>query len=483
MGSRFRLTRRAVRGAARITTLFLAALCVSAPRRAVEPPPRAALRKNLLIVVVDTLRFDKGEKGAGSERSAIPPSLRDRGVHFLNALSTGIHTKPSMMALFTGFYPSESGLIVNGAKVLKPPGPMLAERLRRAGFATAALVSNPNLVGQGLGFDRGFEEFDANMTGFEPNRPTRTRNATGTTNAAIRVLDTLSTRSKPWFLWVHYLEPHGPYRPPSTFLNRPAEPGASLPVSKEDFAPKGAIPRYQYLPECRGTNDYAARYRGFADYSLSEAERFLRHGYSSGKLRNTVVVFTSDHGELLGEQNYWFQHAMRIDPSLFHVPLVIVRSPDERRSEEPRVVGQIDLVATLLPILTGRQAQATRGEDLFDSPTLRRNPLLVEYLALPDYLEMAVADRESVIVRSNREPTTEFRRSGNGSWLAGAPSERDLRRATEVLRPHLVRIRKTPFETHKLTPEEILILRSLGYVGFLWPRLAGRRTVSWSYWR
>jgi arylsulfatase A-like enzyme len=450
----------ASRGRAVLAGAALLALA-SCRQRAVQPGEAA--RKNVLLVVVDTLRYDRGDpKGAGVD-AAIPPSLRNRGRHFVRALSAGIHTKPSMIALFTGFYASESGLVVNGAKVLNPPGPMLAERLRQAGFATAAIVSNPNLVGQGLGFDRGFDSFDAHMTGVEPNRPTGTRSAAETTDAALEKLAELSRNPQPWFLWVHYLEPHGPYRPPADFLSLPAEPGAPLPVSELDFAPKGAIPRYQYLPACRGRNDYVARYRGYAGYVLSEAERLLATVYASPVLRNTIVVFTADHGEFLGEENYWFQHGMRIDPVLFHVPLVVARAADEPRVEESRFVGHVDLVGTLLRLL-GLPAAETRGEDLFEPPPERRQPLLVEFVALPEVLEMGVLRGDSVIVESNREPATEFV-AGEPTWQSRRPAPEAIVRTTDVLRPILARIQNTPWETHRLTPEEVRVLRSLGYVG------------------
>jgi arylsulfatase A-like enzyme len=381
----------------------------------------------------------------------------------MQAISAGIQTKPSMMALLTGFYPSESGLIVNGAKVLNPPGPMLAERLRKAGFATAAVISNPNLVGQGLGFDRGFDSFDANMTGIEPNRATGTRNAPETTDAALGKLADLSRESRPWFLWVHYLEPHGPYRPPPAFLEVPADPGAPLPVAEGDFAGKGEIPRYQFLPQCRGRNDYIARYRGYAPYAVSEAERLLRTVYASPALRDTIVIFTADHGEFLGEQDYWFQHGIRIDPVLFHVPLIVAVSPDEPKSEERRFVSHVDLVDSLLRLLH-LPAASTRGEDLFAPPAVRRQPLLVENLALPGTVEMGLLSGDSVVVESNREPPTEFV-AGPSAWSTRRPTEAEVRKTTDVLRPVLARIRNTPSETYTLTPEEIKTLRSLGYVG------------------
>ena len=426
-------------------------------------PPAAGARKNVLLVVVDTLRDDAGGGGTPGPDAAIPESLRTRGRHFVRALSAGIQTKPSMMALFTGFYPSESGLVVNGAKVLNPPGPMLAERLQKAGFATAAVVSNPNLVGQGLGFDRGFEEFDARMTGREPNRPTGTRNAAETTEAALEKLDRLSREKRPWFLWVHYLEPHGPYRPPPPFLEVPADPGAPLPLAETDFASRGTIPRYQFLPECRGRNDYIARYRGYAPYALSEVERLLKRVYASPTLSHTIVIFTADHGEFLGEQDYWFQHGIRIDPVLFHVPLVVAASPEEPRREESRFVGHLDLVASLLALL-GLPPAATRGEDFLSPPERRREPLIVENVALPGTLEMGVLAGDSIVVESNREPPAEFVADAP-VWASRAPDEAAVRRTADVLRPLVAKIRNTRAETHEMTPEEIRTLRSLGYVG------------------
>ena len=88
----------------------------------------------------------------------------------------------------------------------------------------------------------------------------------------------------------------------------------------------------------------------------------------------------------------------------------------------------------------------------------------MEYLALPGFVELGVQLGDSVVVESNREPPEQFEASA-GVWAARKPREQDLRQARDVVRPHLARIRNTPAETHQLTPEEIRVLRSLGYVG------------------
>ena len=90
---------RLVRGLA-----FLLAAAAVACGRAPQPSIRPG--KNVLLVVVDTLRYDAGGGHPADAEAAIPDALKTRGRHFVQALSAGIHTKPSMMALLTCFYAS-----------------------------------------------------------------------------------------------------------------------------------------------------------------------------------------------------------------------------------------------------------------------------------------------------------------------------------------------------------------------------------------
>src|SRR5262249_20721797 len=160
-----------------------------------------------------------------------------------------------------------------------------------------------------------------------------------------------------------YMEPHGPYRPPARYVARPADPGAPLPVAAIDRAPRGKLPRYQALSACRGRNDYLARYRGSASYALDEADRPLPSAAGRGALDNTVVVFTADHGEFLGEDDYWFQHGVRLDPALVHVPLVVA-PPGQALAREARPVSHVDIPATLLRLAGVPVPAGVRGENL-----------------------------------------------------------------------------------------------------------------------
>ncbi len=444
----------------KVPILALAALLEAGVSTSVptpEPKPR-----NLLLVVVDTLRYDAGEADSREPDAAIPAPLRARGRHFRNAIAGGNWTLPSMTTLMTGRRASESGIVMDGSES-EIKVPTLAERLQGAGFRTSAVVSNIAASAAASHLDRGFERFDRRTTAKELNREYGTRNATQTTDAAIHELDALSKQDGPWFLWVHYLEPHGPYVPPEKYLKPPPRGGRPLPIASGDAAPRGKLPRYQQIPSCRGRNDYLARYQANARYALFEAGRFLSHGYDSGEHAETVVVFTSDHGEFLGEENYWFQHGQRIDPALVHVPLVIATEPREPETEEKRFVGNIDLIATLLPLVARRAAPDTEGEDLFDLPAKRRLPLLTEMINVHGRMEVGAVLGETIVVRSNVEPVAEFRWNGS-TWEAGSPDPESLREAEEAIRPDMEAIRTRVPKAGNFSSEELRRLKALGYL-------------------
>lgn len=246
-GKRFRLAGRIFAGAA-----FSACLVAYAVPR--SPPARP--RRSLLLVIVDTLRFDAGDL-SGALDAAVPGFLRTRGTHFTNALAASDWTSPSMVALLTGRYPSDCGLLSVDGIAEYPPEWTLAAHLRSAGYRTDAIVSNPTLSGSRLRLQGGFDTFDDKMTGVERNRPIGTRTAPETTEAALSALSRLGSSAKPWFLWVQYLEPHGPYHAPASYPRAGSDPGSPIPLAEGDIAPRGFLPRYQFLPESRGRNDYA----------------------------------------------------------------------------------------------------------------------------------------------------------------------------------------------------------------------------------
>jgi arylsulfatase A-like enzyme len=338
----------------------------SSPKGPASPQPEPPPARNLLLIVVDTLRFDAGLPGASRENAALPPFLRRRGRQFPHAFSSSTWTIPGVNGILTGYLPLESNALLPGVPTAAP-GATLAERLRRAGFATEGVVSNPLVIGSGV--ERGFEHIDC--------RKDVQRYAPATTEAALDRLRKLRG-GKRWFLWVHYFEPHGPYLPPPGLVHLPTDPGPPLKVSNLVVSPRGELPRYQYRRECRGRYDYVARYRAYAMYVLTEVQKLLHAADNAGLLEDTAIIFTSDHAELLGEEDYWCQHGGPIIPAVVHVPLVVLRSTAEPATSDPRYCSTIDIPETALDLLGLSSAKQTRGEDLEAPPARRRDPVAIE---------------------------------------------------------------------------------------------------------
>jgi arylsulfatase A-like enzyme len=225
----------------------------------------------------------------------------------------------------------------------------LAEHFRDAGYATAAFVSNI-LLTRRVGLDRGFDVFDDELTTPDFNRPEVVeRLAPDTTKHALAWLRDRGER--PFFLWVHYQDPHGPYTPPAAARDRFDIPGPpdeeELPLRRGNSA-RGGIPAYQILPELLRVSEYRSRYAGeifFADQSIGE----LIAAVDADDRRDTVVLLTADHGESFGELGHYFKHTHTTTPDVARVPLIL-RAPElppERRTE---VVSHVDILPTLLDL-------------------------------------------------------------------------------------------------------------------------------------
>jgi arylsulfatase len=199
-------------------------------------------------------------------------------------------------------------------------GETLATRFRAAGYAAGAFVGNI-LLQRRTGFARGFDVFDADLPDQEANRDlVYERIAEQTSERALAWAD--GEASQPFFLWVHYQDPHGPYTPPDEFRGRihvAPEPGEKpLPLTPNERG-WGGIPDYQALEGLDLPSAYESLYGDeilYADYWVGQLIHAV-DDHSSG--RETIVLRTADHGESLGEMDRWFEHGFTTLPSLVHV--------------------------------------------------------------------------------------------------------------------------------------------------------------------
>jgi arylsulfatase len=354
--------------------LFLALSCGDAA-------PRGPARR-VVLITCDTLRADRlGLYGCERPISPNLDAFAREGVVYEEAYATSSMTQPALSSLLTGRYPGEIGCVPGNARILPSEVETLAERLVQERIDTAAVVSNWVLRRVGaeagdVGVQQGFAHFDDSMSRRERNRPVFERTAGDTTDAAIAWLEAGARESHPFFLWVHYQDPHGPYTPPpdiaASLAQEPSPETEQLPFA-ESSSGQGAIPRYQRLGAERGASVYRQRYEAEVAYFDREVGRLLDHLRSRGLYQDALIVFSADHGESLGEHDYWFCHGENLYREVVRVPLVVrfpagsaelpAPGPDGYRRQK-RIAGHLDLFPTVLEAL-GLPPAPSRGLSLF----------------------------------------------------------------------------------------------------------------------
>ena len=238
----------------------------------------AVPQPSILLVTLDTTRADAIGPDAKGMTTVSFNAVAARGRLFQQAYSTVPETLPSHASLMTGLYPAGHGVHEN-ARHLPDATPVLAERLRQAGYRTAAYVSS-FVLAKRFGLDRGFDVYDDALA---VGRQDRT--ATEVTDAALAELD--RSAAAPLFLWVHYWDPHHPYTPPEPF--RSAHRGSP--------------------------------YLGEVAYMDAELGRLV-DAFERRAKGPSAIIIVGDHGEGLGDHGE-AQHGNLLYQSTMRVPLVL----------------------------------------------------------------------------------------------------------------------------------------------------------------
>lgn len=429
-------------------------------------------RTNLLLITVDTLRRD--HLGVHGETRALTPQLdafaRD-AVVFDVAFAPAPFTRPSVAALLTGHDPGSLGVVSN-AHPFRGSVETLATGLWGAGFQTAAVVSNAVLK-PASGLARGFDAYDAELPEHERIRGVPERSAEPTTDAALAQLDRIGREpERPFFLWVHYQDPHGPYTPPPALRERQLGPQAQrpgdpdqLPVS-DDSRGLGAIPSYQYLDAQRTPAFYRAGYAAEVHHTDAQIGRLLAELGARGLAGRTLVVFASDHGESLGEDDYWFAHGEYLSDVLVRIPLWI-RGPGLEPGRRADVASLLDVLPTVFGQLGLSPPAGLPGRDLFAAGAKSQSSVV----PLSTFAEASVPRRGVVAegwkyVRSGgAKPAEEFQ-ALEAVGRSGAPADAVPQAALrERLRAHgRERVRTPAPPAPSLTDTERRALEALGYL-------------------
>lgn len=352
--------------------LWLAALLPNASLRQVMRGERAADdgRPNLLLITIDALRAD--HVGVYGNANGLTPNLdafAREATQYDAAYASSPWTLPSFGAVLTSRPPSECGLKIaaaeshtwyTGEAALPKRVPVLSEQLRRAGYGTAAELTNPFLARK-RGFGRGFDDFrneDSSDVGSLLTCSTaRAHTVTENTCLWLRM-----NRRQPFFLWVHYLDPHAPYES----LDTPEEIRAKYPEEwhtgrlywYDHMQGRPEEAAAQYAEFCRAM--YAEEVR-YADRWVGELLAELRR---LGLYENSLVVITADHGEELFDHD-GFEHGHSTHEEVLRVPL-LVKWPSGRRAAQQvaRTVGLVDLAPTFLAAAEADPMEGVWGRPL-----------------------------------------------------------------------------------------------------------------------
>jgi arylsulfatase A-like enzyme len=267
-------------------------------------------RANVILIVIDGLRADHlTPYGYSRNTSPFLDELASRSVLFENAISQSSWTKTSVASLLTSLYPDAHG-VRTPTDVLPASARLLPEVLQEHGYRTCGIHGNPWLE-ERFGFDQGFDDF--RFTHWNKD----TFDAEELNEQALRCLEENSDR--PFFLYLHYMDAHTPWRPPAEF---------------DDFGP-AHVDKY----------DGSIRY---LDSRLGDLHDQLRE---RGLLDDTWILVTADHGEEFGERGNKIGHGLTLYREVLHVPLVIHRGHRQQAAPGRRVRRQVRLIDVAPTIL------------------------------------------------------------------------------------------------------------------------------------
>lgn len=370
-------------------------------------PSGSQAAPSVLLIVADTLRADF-VSGFGARRGATPviASLERDGVSFARAMSAAPWTTPSFASILSSTYPSEHragsrDLELGFKHALVDRIPTLPAELRDAGYWTGAVLTNAYL-GRRFGLDRGFSAYE-NILAAEWAHPILVAlsqigwleiqpfvRAERQTDRVLGLIRRGSRSGRPFFVLAHYMDPHLPYR-----------------GRGRDRVPTRARPKPY--------RDEVAQLDQGIGVLVGELKR-------SGLYDDTLIVFTADHGEEIGERRGYgdFGHGHTMFDEILRVPLVI-KLPRSVRAGERRddVVSLIDVAPTILELVGREIPSGFRGRSLFGESSESRPVFSERTLYGPE--------RKSVIA-GNLKVVLDFDDSGlrklRGYDLAVDPGER-----------------------------------------------------------
>jgi len=339
-------------------------------------------RPNIVFILIDTLRA-KNVSCYGYPINTTPniDKIANNGVLFENAFACINATDPSVTSIFSGLLPVSHGLINHGTNVKKSDIiqlkyiPWLPEVLKKYGYQTVAIDWLGRWHRRGfdlyLGFDK-YEYFNVsnnikillnslveklkNSTlkyfSKKNKKYKKIDNAKEITTKAIKLIENM--KKEPFFLFIHYWDAHAPYNSfdKSLFNLKIYEKiyySIDIKNAEKIFKNNNVSgPIIKFIKENGGILECIAKYDNSIKYVDKEIERLFSYLKTTGKLNNTLIIITSDHGESLIEHGILFDHHGLYEPNI-RVPLIMYYKKFSRKRIKT-LVQHIDILPTILEI-------------------------------------------------------------------------------------------------------------------------------------
>lgn len=363
--------------------------------------------KHVFFLTVDTLRADRmGYHGYVRDTSPRLDALAAESTVFERAIAQWPKTGVSFASMFTGQYPQTTGLTHKAALRVPEEYLTLPEWMADEGYTGLAVVSN-GVLGKRLGWDAGFEEYWetwklAPEPSDDPVEYRKYLNAARVNELALPMLEAHQD-AEHLFVWLHYSDPHAPYLLPE---------GVENPfLGDEHYTDTSEVvldkPRATALGDHRELRYYEAAYDANVRFVDDHVGKVLDRAEELGLLEDALIVFTADHGESLGEHDYYFGHGRLPYNQGSWVPLFVHwpgRVAAGRRFQSP--VDLVDLFPTFMDLV------GTGGEPV---PGLEGETLLPYLLDPAPTIEVG-QELFAYAEAGGGSPTTHYRNVQDDRW-------------------------------------------------------------------
>lgn len=344
--------------------------------------------KNIVSITVDSLRADYVFGSKAPDSLGTLPSLASEGITYTNAFANASYTKGSFLSIMSGTYPWMFDTSTDG---FGPDRPHIAELVADAGYETAGFHTNTYLSPV-YNYDRGFDYYHGrDSTGdVQDGAETaynkiveRAISTEGISDIVHRVYKSAGRRlgvqlgsnlykpaeelndeivewadsaTEPAFIWAHYMDVHNPYYPHEGTVS-------------EDISRRKAIKLFHKATELEGETPredietLETLYRGEIEYLDRQLGALFDRLDESLGMDDTIVAFTSDHGEAFGENGHVYHPGYVLyDPNV-HIP-IILRGPGMGTGEVTTPVSNLDIVPTILANAGFETSESMVGEDI-----------------------------------------------------------------------------------------------------------------------